>query len=731
MTFCSLQLEATHIIGGDISYRCLGGQEYEIRLTLRRDCINGNPGFDNPANLGIFDSKGKLQINLGQNGVLLMPYRTDDTLNEVLRENCGIIGGDLCVHTTTYKDTLTLPYVTGGYILAYQRCCRNYTILNIVDPLATGATYTVHITENALLNCNSSPVLSPYPPIYICGDQPIKFHLAAIDEEGDSLVYNLCNPYLGADQTRPAPSPPSSPPYASVSFKPPYNFLDMIGGNPALAIDPKTGIMTGFAVPIIAQYLIAYCVEEYRDGKLLSILRRDFQINVRICNSVPKANFEYTLNTCSDPIELKILDQSTDLFSQINFWDWKVILNSIEYNSSNQNPSFKFQDTGLAKVQLVIRSKELCNDTLIQNIFIKSVKPTFDSLNYTICRGDSINLIKSFNTNARYTWTPSTGLSCANCPNPRASPQKDTKYVLTTSDSTCTRADSQFVFVKNCTIDSCAIEIRKTCLANGMIELAAIDAYGKLIQAKPRVHELFWDIKQSQQDPAVSLLNRNPILLRAHRIFSLTSKIYNWEQGVPKTIEFANICKRILIDSSNLECAGPCAEIQFILSSCEDDYDQEHNLNFPSAICESICSNACNYIVALFETNGTLIDPSKYKIKWSTGGTGAYVMMMGPYYNTLTAEVQYGDCIWYGRYWKRCKNYSGNFQSNSSGWNLITDGIIDIQKTQELIRQSESSAIYNLTGQLIEKSQIENLQKGMYFLLIGEDAQQKVYKFIR
>ncbi|MGB3228623.1 MAG: T9SS type A sorting domain-containing protein, partial [Saprospiraceae bacterium] len=80
---------------------------------------------------------------------------------------------------------------------------------------------------------------------------------------------------------------------------------------------------------------------------------------------------------------------------------------------------------------------------------------------------------------------------------------------------------------------------------------------------------------------------------------------------------------------------------------------------------------------------------------------------------------------------KRCKNYSGNFQSNSSGWNLITDGIIDIQKTQELIRQSESSAIFNLTGQLIEKSQIENLQKGMYFLLIGENAQQKVYKFIK
>ena len=52
------------------------------------------------------------------------------------------------------------------------------------------------------------------------------------------------------------------------------------------------------------------------------------------------------------------------------------------------------------------------------------------------------------------------------------------------------------------------------------------------------------------------------------------------------------------------------------------------------------------FIVGLFETNGQLIDPSQYQIRWSTGSAGAYVMMMGSYYNTLTVEVRKGDCIW-------------------------------------------------------------------------------------
>lgn len=727
------EVQATHIIGGDVTYKCLGGNLYEISLTVRRDCKNGNPPFDDPAAVGIFNRNGILQVNLGVEGRLLMPYRSDDTLNEILIKNCGIIGGDVCVHTTTYKEILELPYLEGGYILAYQRCCRNYTIVNILEPLSTGATYTLSITDEALKICNSSPVLSPYPPIYICGNQKIEFDLEAMDAEGDSLVYRMCDPYLGADQMDPQPMFPSAPPYQSVGFKPPYHLLDMIGGIPALQIDQRTGLMTGFAVNIIAQYLVAYCVEEYRDGKLLSSLRRDFQINVRICNSVPIADFSFTLDTCKIPVELNIQDNSSDQYSTIDSWDWSVVLNGNQQISNVQNPVFSFTDTGIARVQLIIRSAESCDDTIVQFVHIRSGVPDLDNLFFTICKGDFIQLSSRFAPAANYQWSPSAGLSCTFCPNPLASPDKDTRYVLTVLDGACILRDTISILVENCIVDSCAIVLRKTCLQNGMIEIAALDFKGELIIPKQRNHELFWDVKQNFNNPAISLINKNPILLVSNRAFSLTSKLYSWKSGVPRTIEFADICKRFLTDSSNLSCSGPCAELNFILSSCEDDYDLDKNLNFPTALCESICSNACQYIVGLFETNGRLIDPSNYQIKWSTGGNGSHVMLMGPYYNTLTVEVRKGDCIWYGRYWKSCKNYIGSMQTSIPELDFSTSNILQRSKIQELVEYTNSISIYNLEGILISnnKNSIENLGHGFYFLVVENGINKGVYKFVR
>jgi gliding motility-associated-like protein len=45
--------------------------------------------------------------------------------------------------------------------------------------------------------------------------------------------------------------------------------------------------------------------------------------------------------------------------------------------------------------------------------------------------------------NLTYTWTPSAGLSCANCPNPTANPSNNTNYIVTASNSYgCTQKDT-------------------------------------------------------------------------------------------------------------------------------------------------------------------------------------------------------------------------------------------------------------------------------------------------
>ena len=65
---------ATHIVGGELKYRSLGDDLYEITLTFRRDCLLGDPeaAFDNPARVYIYNGKGNFQNQLINKGVLKM-----------------------------------------------------------------------------------------------------------------------------------------------------------------------------------------------------------------------------------------------------------------------------------------------------------------------------------------------------------------------------------------------------------------------------------------------------------------------------------------------------------------------------------------------------------------------------------------------------------------------------------------------------------------------------------
>lgn len=532
----STELRSSHIVGGEMSYKCLGGQVYEITLTLRRDCFNGSPEaeFDDPAHIGIFDSEGAIVRSRGQFGLLLLDFRNDDTLNEILRTECEVVGGDVCVHTTTYRGKIELPFLKGGYVLGYQRCCRNKTITNIIDPELIGATYNIVISEDALMYCNNSPKFGAFPPIYVCGDRFINFDHHAFDQEGDSLVYSLCVPYAGADTANSKPTRPSRPPFPQVTYKPPFSLADLLGGNPALRIDQNTGLLTG-QPNAIGQYLVGICVDEYRNGKLLSRVRRDFQYNVRFCTTNPVARFsasdtvlcvgdstiKFTNNSvnardftwlfdyprtnliskdtnpefkfpgpgkyrvalvanrakdcidtnyldvylygdgflrsdfnvqyesCKDSIELVVTDQSFDSLLNINRWQWNAKLNSRIFTSLNQNPRFVFQDTGKAVIQLTITSEGGCTDTIEKEFQLNFLDPQFVGDKIPICIGESTKLLKNPDPRFKYTWTPSTGLSCAFCPDPVATPTSDIVYKLVITDGNCTEEDSVLVTVSD------------------------------------------------------------------------------------------------------------------------------------------------------------------------------------------------------------------------------------------------------------------------------------------
>src|SRR5688572_16115520 len=191
------QARATHIVGGEIYYDCLGNNDYRITLKVYRDCINGQAPYDNPAYVGIFNI----------NGVLLdsakLPFPGSNFVPPTINTPCYTPPTSVCVEEAIYQGIINLPPIAGGYVLAYQRCCRNNTILNLNNPGQVGSTYTINIPPTSLAICNSSARYNNFPPIYLCEGAPLVFDHSATDPDGDSLVYELCDPYDGASSALP------------------------------------------------------------------------------------------------------------------------------------------------------------------------------------------------------------------------------------------------------------------------------------------------------------------------------------------------------------------------------------------------------------------------------------------------------------------------------------------------------------------------------------------------
>ena len=382
-------IQATHIVGGEIRYKCLPWDRYEITLTVRRDCFFGadDAQFDDPASIGIFDNFGNIQFHLGQLGQIRVPFMEDDTLNGVFISDCGFIGSQVCVHETVYRDTVHLPPSPGGYILAYERCCRNGTLNNILNPLETGATYFTRITDTALNECNNSPIFNQWPDLYICVNEELSFDHSAIDADGDSLVYSLCVPNSGATIDEPKPQPPNQPPYGNVEWHPNFGLDNLLGGVP-LQIDSETGLLTG-TPSNIGQFLVGVCVEEYRNGVLISTLKRDFEYNVRVCSDPPMADFEVDSINCNNvAVQFENTSTNADLFK----WYFDFPNADTSFISNEVSPIFTYPDTGTYTVVLeAIRALDGCKDTLSKEIKIieSNILADFD-VDIAACRKESL-----------------------------------------------------------------------------------------------------------------------------------------------------------------------------------------------------------------------------------------------------------------------------------------------------------------------------------------------------
>lgn len=362
---------ATHIVGGELYYQYIGGNNYKITLIVYRDCYNGVPDFDNPGWVSIFYN------NAGFSPVdtLMIPILSKDTLKNVITSPCLLPPINVCYQIGIYIDTVILPPSSNGYLLVYQRCCRNHTIQNIVAPNQTGSTYTATIPGTVFFSKNSNPVFKNLPPTFICQNVPFTFDNSAFDVDTnvagqpiDSFVYSLCNPldYDGFFNGPPQPTPPIGPPYLTVNWLAPYSLNNLLGGVP-MAIDSKTGLLT--CTPSdTGQFVFGVCVEEYRNGIYLSTTKRDYQINVVDCPNITVAALQTPTLNCTNT-SVSFSNQSVNAST----YHWNFGDPTVTNDTSNLfAPTYVYPDSGKYTVVLVAYSglNPACNDSTFGTISV-------------------------------------------------------------------------------------------------------------------------------------------------------------------------------------------------------------------------------------------------------------------------------------------------------------------------------------------------------------------------
>src|ERR1044071_9241414 len=213
---------ASHAEGGDLTYTCLGNNQYRLRLAFYRDCAGTNA----PANVSIDISSITCNQNFSTT-LYPIPGTGQDVTPICPQITTECSGGTYPgVQEWIYEGNIILPQQCTDWVFSFTLCCRNAAISTINNPGSQNIYIETHL-NNVAAPCNNSPTFSNRPIPFVCAGQTYCFNHGAIDPDGDSLAYSLVDPLSG----------PSTP----VSFIPPYNALNPIPSSPAMTLNPVTG----------------------------------------------------------------------------------------------------------------------------------------------------------------------------------------------------------------------------------------------------------------------------------------------------------------------------------------------------------------------------------------------------------------------------------------------------------------------------------------------------------
>ena len=313
--------QASHIVGVDLYYTWLSGNDYQVTLNLYGDC--GSSALTTAFNslplatpeICIYDGATYVSsITLGivapGNGVEITPVCPDS----VGHTQCtNLASGTPGIKKFVYTGIYTIPNPSHFWRFVYTGfngsggIAASGRAAAITNLLGASSTQLEDTLDNIVGN-NSNPVLTVVPTPFFCLNNNDGYTPGAVDADGDSLVFTLVDGMNGNGANCTLGGP--------VTYVAPRSGADPLAYTPgSFSLNIHTGQIV-FLPNVVQRSLVVYNVREYRGGVFIGSCQREMSFLVVTCNRTPPSGSfgSSTLGQVSDPTHFEICAE-TDSFA--------------------------------------------------------------------------------------------------------------------------------------------------------------------------------------------------------------------------------------------------------------------------------------------------------------------------------------------------------------------------------------------------------------------------------
>lgn len=408
--------QASHIVGGNFEMRANGNTpgSYTLNLSMFFDENNGSQNaVTNSITVSIFRKRDNQRM---EDVTMFLQSRTAvNYANQACASARSLRTTDI-----RYSTGLTLSAAYDdeqGYYVVWERCCRNNSVDNILQPGRVGMTFYLEFPPVRYLSqpfLNSSPAFAFPNGEYICRGQPFQLNFSATDADGDLLRYSLVTPYIGfASANNPNAPAQGSSSYPEVQWSNGFSEGVQIQGNPPLTVGRGNGILTVTA-STLGLHVFCVLVEEYRNGRRIGAVRRDFQLLVIDCpQEAPPKPVVFTQLTATSPAPVGI---TTASFCEGSFVELRTEA-SPDYNYQWQRngdnvlgataPTIRVMEPG---EYIVVKSyAQKCGQNSKSDPIVVTKRPAQPAVitpsgPTAFCEGGTVTLQATTGSNLRYLW---------------------------------------------------------------------------------------------------------------------------------------------------------------------------------------------------------------------------------------------------------------------------------------------------------------------------------------